>query len=411
MTMQAIADELRTYLEGRLPDYLEMLRQMVAINSFTANADGVNALAQHTAVLFANLGFTAELVQAENPHYGQHLLMKRPGTSGQKVGLVSHLDTVFPPEEEVRNEFFWRPEGERIYGPGTNDIKGGTVLIYMLLDGLRVVAPEQFAATEWHVLLNACEEVGEDDFGRLCGQRLGPDALACLVFEAGAMADGVFNVVMRRKGMALYEATAVGKAAHAGAAHQAGANAVVQLAEVAQRIAALTDYERDLTFNVGVIAGGSVTNRVPHEAMLKGEMRAFDTAVFEQGVAQLLALNGLSTVQNVAGDFACTVQVQVVDTTRPWPQNAATDRLVALWQDAAQRVGYTVQPEQRGGLSDGNHVWDAVPTLDGLGPSGANAHCSERSADGSKDQEYCDLPSFVPKTLVNVTAVLLLLNR
>ncbi len=43
------------------------------------------------------------------------------------------------------------------------------------------------------------------------------------------------------------------------------------------------------------------------------------------------------------------------------------------------------------GLSDGNLIWDVVPTLDGLGPSGDNDHCSERSADGSKLPEYVDV--------------------
>ena len=62
-------------------------------------------------------------------------------------------------------------------------------------------------------------------------------------------------------------------------------------------------------------------------------------------------------------------------------------------------------PEQRGGLSDGNHLWNTLPTIDGLGPYGEHGHCSERSADGSKDQEYADKSSFIPKTLLNFTAI------
>jgi glutamate carboxypeptidase len=56
-------------------------------------------------------------------------------------------------------------------------------------------------------------------------------------------------------------------------------------------------------------------------------------------------------------------------------------------------------------LSDGNGIWDAVPTLDGLGPWGDNDHCSERSADGSKLPEYVEISSFVPKALLNVAAI------
>ena len=67
--------------------------------------------------------------------------------------------------------------------------------------------------------------------------------------------------------------------------------------------------------------------------------------------------------------------------------------------------------EARGGLSDGNWTWQRFPTLDGLGPTGANPHCSERSPDGSKDQEYVLVPSFVPKALLNTTAILKLVGN
>jgi glutamate carboxypeptidase len=51
-----------------------------------------------------------------------------------------------------------------------------------------------------------------------------------------------------------------------------------------------------------------------------------------------------------------------------------------------------------------------VPTIDGLGPAGGNAHCSERSLDGSKDQEYVRISSFVPKASLNSLAILKLLG-
>ena len=76
-----------------------------------------------------------------------------------------------------------------------------------------------------------------------------------------------------------------------------------------------------------------------------------------------------------------------------------------------QRGGVQVTAEERGGLSDGNYLWHKLPVIDGMGPTGANAHCSEQSADGSKEQEYCVPSSFVPKTLLNVMAVLKLLNE
>jgi glutamate carboxypeptidase len=60
----------------------------------------------------------------------------------------------------------------------------------------------------------------------------------------------------------------------------------------------------------------------------------------------------------------------------------------------------------RGGLSDANHLWRLAPTLDGLGPHGGNAHCSERTTDASKLPEYVEPGSFVPKAVMNALALL-----
>ncbi len=403
---------VREYLQEELPRYLELLRRMVGVNSFTANGAGVDALGALTAEAFAGLGFQAERVASVNPGYGHHLVLTRPGRGGPalKIGLVSHLDTVFPPEEETANGFAWREEGERIYGPGTIDVKGGTVLLHMVLDALRRAAPEAYDAVTWVVLLDASEETLADDFNALCLERLAPDARACLVFEGGHTAGEAFTVVVARKGMAVYRVTAEGKAAHAGSAHPEGANAIVQLADTIGRIAALTDYERALTFNVGRVSGGTVTNRVPHLAEALVEMRTFSPEVFDRGVAAMRALAEREPLRSADGRFACRVRVEVTHQTPPWPRNPGTERLLAVWQEAAAGLGGAVVPEERGGLSDGNKLWQAVPTLDGLGPVGANAHCSEHSADGSKEQEYLLPASLVPKAVLNVAAILRLIE-
>ncbi len=403
-------EQIKNYLQAREAEYLALLEQMVNINSFSANPQGVNELGKVTAVAFAHLGFSAEMIQAENPLYGKHLWMTRHGRTPHQIALVSHLDTVFPAEEEERHDFHWRPIKNRIYGPGTIDIKGGTVLIFMLLDALRQHRPDLFNGVTWQVGLNACEEVSEDDFGRLCRARLDQNTLACLVFEAGYMRGHTFQVVVARKGMANYHIEVEGKAAHAGSAHAKGANAIVQMAEVIKQIHHFTDYKKDLTFNVGTVMGGTVSNRVPHYAAASVEMRAFDTTVYQQGVHDMLSLNELGSVGSANGDFTCRTQVTITGQTQPWPVNPATERLLEIWQEAGSELGYTVRREERGGLSDGNHLWAHVPTLDGLGPSGGNAHCSERSDDGRKEQEYLYVPSLIPKTLLNVTAVLKLLD-
>jgi glutamate carboxypeptidase len=275
----------------------------------------------------------------------------------------------------------------------------------MVLDGLRHAFPDVFEGVTWHVLLNAAEEVLAPDFGALARARLA-EARAALVFEGGDVKDGRYQFVTARKGMARYHIEVEGRGSHAGAQHRRGANAIVQLADVIRAVADLTDYERGLTFNVGTVMGGTVINRVPHQASASVEMRAFDTTVFEDGVARMLALGDLCTVRSPADGYPCNVQINLEGRWQPWPANAGTLELFDVWSAAAAELGMgTIALQSRGGLSDGNWLWDLLPTIDGLGPEGDNAHSSERSDDGNKDQEYVLASSFLPKALLNIAAI------
>jgi glutamate carboxypeptidase len=383
-----------------------MLQRMVSENSFTANREGVNRVATLTAEAFAPLGFLAERVSSINPDWGDHLVLTRPGKSGKGIGLISHLDTVFPAEEEARNNFHWSVEGDRIFGPGTHDIKGGTVMMWLVLSALRALAPDTFEPFTWTLLWNSSEECFSPDFGELCKRRLGRGTLAALVFEAEGRAGQTPLLVLARKGRCSWRVTVNGRGAHAGGRHEYGANAIVQLGRTLERVAALTDYSRKLTFNVGTVRGGTVLNRVPHEAEAEGEMRAFTPEVYEQGKNALLALAGAGEVRSAADGYACEIKVEVLTETRPWPRNVATDKLFEFWRGAAAELALNVMSEERGGLSDGNPLWDFVPTLDGLGPWGENDHCSERSADGKKLPEFVEISSFVPKAALNTVAIL-----
>ena len=97
--------------------------------------------------------------------------------------------------------------------------------------------------------------------------------------------------------------------------------------------------------------------------------------------------------------------------SRPWPRNPASESLAKLWQETGADLGMVVSSEARGGLSDGNLIWDAVPTLDGLGPWGDHAHCSERTADGTKEPEYLELSGIIPKAVLNTLAILKLAEQ
>lgn len=400
------ADTMHSFLEKGMPRYMDILKEMIGINSFTQNPAGVNRLADYTAEVFRNLGFTDERFQSTNPAYGKHLVLSRNGKSPIVIGCVSHLDTVFSPEEEKRNNFRWRLEGDRIYGPGTEDIKGGTVVMFMTLEALKHSAPEALDAVSWSLLLDASEETESVDFGDLCRNRVGAGGLGCLIFEAGRIRDNTYSVVTSRKGRAEIRIMAEGKGAHSGVSHKNGASAIAQLADVVGKIEGITDYGNELTVNVGRIAGGSQINRVPHFAEAYAEMRAFSPAVFDKALADILRMNGYSSVKSADGRFACRTVVELVRKVPAWPDNPASERLHSYWESAGRLLGFRVNLEKRGGLSDGNYFWDFMPTIDGLGPAGGNPHCSEHSPDGSKEQEYAVKSSFVPKAVLNAMAIM-----
>jgi glutamate carboxypeptidase len=270
---------------------------------------------------------------------------------------------------------------------------------------LRAHSPQVFEDTTWILLLNSSEERFSPDFGDLCRSRFDSGTLGALVFEAEGQRGSDYLMVLARKGRASWRVTVSGRGSHAGGKHPHGANAVVQLGHLLPRIAALTDYSRGLTFNVGTISGGTVLNRVPHEATAEGEFRAFTPQVYEEAKAALLALAGPGEVRSPADGFPCEVKVEILTESRPWPRNAGTDRLYQFWKDAGDKLAIPTNYEERGGLIDGNLIWDAVPTLDGLGPWGDNDHCSERTAYGSKVPEYVDVRRFVPKAMVNLLAI------
>lgn len=409
--------KISEYLENRTAFYVDLLQQMVEINSFSANADGVNRLGVLTAEIFSDLGFQAEYVASANPGFGNHLFLDTgpDEPSGGNLGahpfvaMISHLDTVFPPEEEIANDFKFRIEGERIYGPGTVDIKGGTVMIYAVLEAIKALYPSFFHQIRWLIGLDASEETLSEDFGRLCRERIPQEAAACLVFEGGTPTRHSSPVVTARKGRAEFLVQAEGRGAHAGNYHKQGANAILQLADTIQRVSALTNYEKQITFNVGVINGGSVVNRVPHQAQALVEMRAFSPKIFQKGVQDMLALDETTSIFSDDG-YPCRVSIRIKSQTDPWPRNIQTDQLLRVWQKTGEMLGVTVVSEERGGLSDGNLLWQHCPVLDGLGPAGTNAHCSERSDDGSKEQEYMLISSFVPKAVLNVVSLINLIS-
>jgi glutamate carboxypeptidase len=404
--------EIRDWLESRKEDFLLHLHKMVEINSYTFNPHGVNELAEYTCALFGGLGFTEDKIPSKNPDTGSHLILSRLGKTSKTVVLISHLDTVYPPEEEKRHNFIWREVDDRVYGPGTIDIKGGTLMAHLVLQALQYFKPELFCNYSWMVLFNASEESGMDDLGERMHTIIPiEDVLAALVFEGGFHKEGVFRLPTSRNGVRNGTIIVKGKAGHAGASHHRSANAIVELGALISPVAAVTDYEQGITLNVGFISGGKQTNCVPDEAILRFELRAPTSELLYNASQHLEKIVANTNKLHEHKGSPCQAVLSIEkEVPPPWPKNPGTERLFSYWIDAAKDLGYTVTPEHRGSVSDANNIGRYCPTLDGLGPGGTNAHCAEVDAATNKDQEYLLVSSIVPKALLNFIAVRRLLE-
>jgi len=405
----ATITHLRSTIEEHFPDALRLLEQLVNIGSHSLDPEGVNRVGEMLWTEFEKLGFVEGVMQSTDPRCGKHLLLNKPGTGHTALLLVGHLDTVYTNEDLEEDAFRWRKDGDRIFGPGTVDDKGGNVMIWLLLKALLQADPEFFHSVHWQVHFNAAEELLGVDFAEASVRSLHPRTKAALVFEYGPNQGKEWKILTGRKGRAQFEVQVEGKAAHAGHP-ELGANAIRQLSELIPQIEDLTDLARGLTANVGIIHGGEASNSVPHFAEATAEVRATRQEVLEEAVEKILGLEGTGNIKAAETGFACKIRVNLLEKMDAWdPANPESQNLLSVWQVAGEKLGLEVDRYERGGLSDGNYLAaQGIPTLDGLGPDGANLHSSRNDPEAGHEPEYVRVDTFAEKTLLNAIAIRML---
>ena len=384
---------------------------MVAINSQSLNRTGLEHLSQITVDEFAGLDFKPKYLEAKSDRFSPHLVLNADHQAKKRILLVSHLDTVYTTEEEQHNNFSWKEVEDKVYGPGVIDIKGGTVMIALVLKALKEFYPDLYQSVNWAVLLNSSEEMGIGDFSSLYREMFDfKHVLAALVFEAGRFEKNSFKIVVSRKGIVHCYIRVYGRGGHAGNAHHLGASAINQLSLLITKFEKLTDYETGITVNTGIVTGGKQRNRIPEFAEAVMEIRAFDAGLLKLAIEEINSYAGDGTVKSHSEGKACDIEIEFSKSSDPWSENRDTNGLFAIWKQAGSDLGYTVVKQKRSGGSDACGLWDLCPTIDGLGPSGDNAHCSESIPERGIEPEYLQISSIVPKALLNVTALVRLLK-
>jgi glutamate carboxypeptidase len=348
--------DLRTYFAQQTDEILDLLRRLVEIESPTTDKPATDRIGRFVVQVAREAGADVTIVPRERR--GDHLVARWGGGEGG-ILVLCHLDTVWPLGTLAERP--WRVEGGRAFGPGALDEKAGMAIVLTALKGLRDLG--LLPGHPVTVLFNSDEELGSRTSRQLIeAEAAGARVVFCV---EPACPDGALK--LWRKGTAWYVVTALGRAAHAGATHEKGVNAIEELAHQVLRLQAMTDYEVGTTVNVGWVQGGTRTNVVPDRAEARVGVRVLTEA---EGRRIATVIEGLASVLPGA---RLTVRGRL--SRPPMEESPLTVEPFRRAQEIAAGLGIALEAGGSGGASDANFTAAlGVPTLDGLGALGDGAH-------------------------------------
>jgi len=328
--------------------------------SFTRDAAGVNRMMDLVAARAAEAGVAATRIPGRDGLGDVVVLRAGPRSSAKGVLVLSHLDTVHPPGT-ADGALAVRRDGDRLFGPGVYDMKGGA---HLGLEAFLDVAHRGAFRVPAVYVFTPDEEIGSPTTRDLIEDEARRAAVA-LVTEPAR--DGG-KIVTARKGVGMFEVAVEGRAAHAGARHERGRSAIREAARLVLAVEAMTDYARGVTTNVGDIAGGTARNVVPQFCSFGIDIRAVTP---EDAAALEAAIRGL-----VPADPDVKVTITGGMNRPPFPPRAETMALFETARALAAQDGWTLDHVPlTGGGSDGNFTAAVgCATLDGLGIDGDGAH-------------------------------------
>ncbi len=337
------------------------IQEWVEIESPTHDAAAVNRMVDRVQAECEAMGMDVERTPGEDG-WGDLLRARVDGRSpGPGILVLSHLDTVHPVGTRDGDNRI-RREGDKLYGPGIYDMKAGA---YLALWSYRYLSRlDRLPNLPVTFMFIPEEEVGSP-YTRKHIEAEARNAKYVLVTEPAR--DGG-RIVVARKGVGRFVLKTTGRPAHSGARHQDGRSAIKEMARQILDIEALTDYERGVTFNVGLIEGGTGVNVVPRECRVEVDMRVVseaDAAEFERRIHALRP-----------HDPDVTLTIEGGMNRPPYGMSEATQALYEVARAASAEHGLDLQyTPLTGGGSDGNFTGAmGIPTLDGMGADGHGAH-------------------------------------
>jgi glutamate carboxypeptidase len=338
---------------------VDQLAALVNISSPSGDRGGAEAALALCADLLP-AGMTVTRPACSTPGSAPDLLAVLPGTGRGRMVLLGHVDTVIGHDAHRP----LRRDGERLYGTGTVDMKGGDILA---LGVARALAAEPGDFAELAVLMVTDEEWRTHPFAHTAPESRLAGYDACLCFEGGQLAAaGQEGVVVRRKAAGTLRVLATGRASHSGSQPDRGRNALLALARVARDVAALHDPAgpEQLSVVPTVMRSGEAFNIVPAAGELVFDLRARDLPAFEPVLAAVPA---------ELDEVGLSARME-----RRWPGMDSARGAAPVITGATGRLGRAIEGVARGGASDASHFAASVAlTIDGLGPRGGGAHTPE----------------------------------
>jgi glutamate carboxypeptidase len=339
-------------------DILDGIRRWVEIETPTEAPAQVNKLSELIAEGYGDLPARVERI-AGRDGCGDHLVVRSAwGQEAAGILVLSHHDTVHPLGFIERLPF--KIDGDRAFGPGIYDMKGGAYLAYH--------AFRQICAEGAHSPLGITQlYVSDEEIGSPTSRALieaeGRRARYVLVTEPAR--DGG-RVVTGRKGVGRFEVFLKGVPSHSGSRPQDGRSAIRELANAIQALDALNDSSRGISVNVGVVRGGTRPNVVAEDAYAEVDLRVRTLADADELVPKILGLK--SRTEGVS------VKVTGELNRPPYEKSNAGAALFEHARGLAAELGFDLIDTSTGGGSDGNFTAPHTATLDGLGVDGEGAH-------------------------------------
>jgi glutamate carboxypeptidase len=278
-------DALFRAAEAAQPAVIQTLQKLVLIESGSANLPGLVKVADFAQNQLNALGAKTERIKTSD---SDRVMVKGvlTGKGKLKVMLIAHMDTVYP--DGILATEPYRRDGNRLYGPGIADDKGGISVILHSLEVLKSLGWTNYATVT--VLFNPDEEIGSNGSGALI-QALAADHDVVLSYEptAAKSVAKVEGILLASAGTAIAKMEVKGRAAHAGAAPDEGRNALIELSH---QMLATQDIAKSIPgaqLNWTYAQGGSVRNQIPAQAIATADVRLLKSDAAEKLQAALVA--------------------------------------------------------------------------------------------------------------------------